>query len=102
MSTTATMTAFQWIARAEGLSLLLLFGVAMPLKYLAHHPEPVRWVGSAHGGLFLAYIALLVVVGVQQRWAPPRYALGAIASLVPFGTFVFERFIQQPEPLTQN
>ena len=45
------------VALLEGASYLLLLGVAMPLKYLAGMPGAVRAVGSAHGGLFLLYVA---------------------------------------------
>ena len=36
----------------EGVSTLLLFGVAMPLKYLWDMPMAVRIVGMIHGALF--------------------------------------------------
>ena len=50
--------AFLHIARWEGLSCIVLFFVAMPLKYLADMPEVVTQVGRIHGGLFCLYIAI--------------------------------------------
>ena len=38
----------------DGISYLILLGIAMPLKYLAGMWMAVRMVGSIHGGLFLA------------------------------------------------
>ena len=38
----------------EGTSTLILFGIAMPLKYLAGMPMAVTVVGSIHGALFVA------------------------------------------------
>ena len=43
------------ISLVEGVSFLLLLGVAMPLKYLAGIPEVVTVVGAAHGVLFILY-----------------------------------------------
>jgi integral membrane protein len=84
-------SVFVWIARAEGLSLLLLFGVAMPLKYGMGWAHATWWPGMAHGLLFLAYVAALSVLAHAESW--PRTQVGAafVASLVPFGTFLFER-----------
>src|SRR5262249_12017979 len=45
------------VGYAEGVSFLLLLGVAMPLKYAAGMPEVVFWVGLAHGILFMLYVA---------------------------------------------
>ncbi len=81
---------FLWIARAEGVSLLLLFGVAMPLKYGLGYEHATWWPGLAHGVLFLAYVASMLAVGWAEGWRIPRLALGFVASLVPLGTFVFE------------
>ena len=43
------------LALLEGLSLLSLFFVAMPLKYIWDKPEMVPSVGMAHGVLFVMY-----------------------------------------------
>lgn len=81
---------FIWIARLEGLSLVLLFFVAMPLKYIWHMPELVRVVGSIHGALFIAYIIGILDLRKRQNWDTKTLALGIAASSVPFGTFWFE------------
>jgi integral membrane protein len=84
-------TVFLWVGRAEAASFLLLLGVAMPLKYAAGQPEAVRWVGMAHGLLFVAYVLLLAQVAVAEGWPGTRAALGVVASVVPFGPLLFER-----------
>lgn len=48
------------IGFAEGISTLVLFGIAMPLKYLADLPLAVKIVGSIHGILFIALILAFV------------------------------------------
>ena len=75
------------IAILEGISFLVLLGIAMPLKYLAGIPEVVRVVGMAHGVLFILYVVLLIQVAVERSWSFKKSVLAFIASLVPFGTF---------------
>jgi len=87
----AVLRSFILVARLEGLSFLILLFVAMPLKYLAGAPGAVRVVGLAHGLLFLAYLALTTRLAVDDRWPGRRIASALIASLLPFGTFWFER-----------
>jgi integral membrane protein len=83
-----------WI---EGVSLLALFLYAMPMKYLAGDPLPVRIVGSAHGALFLAYVALALLLFDREKWSPRTLVAALILSSVPFGTWIFERKIM-PSP----
>ena len=80
---------FRALALAEGLSFVVLLFVAMPLKYLADMPMGTRYVGWAHGLLFVLYeIAILDALG-SKRWPLKRVLWGALAGFVPFGTFVF-------------
>ena len=76
---------------AEGVSCVALFLVAMPLKYAFDMPQAVRIVGALHGGLFLAFLAVLVLAMARRRWALGRGLLAAIAAVVPFGTFIIDR-----------
>ena len=41
---------------AEGISFLVLLLIAMPLKYLMHIPEAVKYTGWVHGALFITFI----------------------------------------------
>lgn len=75
----------------EGISFLLLMGVAMPLKYWAGRPEAVSIVGMAHGVLFLAYIAAILQAHLEHNWPVKRSALLFVAALLPFGPFVADR-----------
>lgn len=82
---------FRKVAFAEGVSFLLLLGVAMPLKYLAGQPLAVRVVGSAHGLLFVAYAALVALLWLRRRWTFSFASWAMALSLVPFGTFWLDR-----------
>jgi integral membrane protein len=85
------------IGLAEGVSYLVLLGIAMPLKYAAKMPMPVKIVGWIHGLLFILFIAALVHAAVSARWKLIRVATAFIASLLPFGTFVLDKSLQREE-----
>ena len=71
----------------EGVSFLLLLGVAMPLKYIWGQPLAVKYVGMAHGILFLAYLWATIQAVLDCNWSWKRGVLIAVASVIPFGTF---------------
>lgn len=75
----------------EGLSFLILLGIAMPLKYYYQQPQMVKIVGMAHGILFVAYILLVVVVKEQLKWNNKQTLLALVASVLPFGTFYADK-----------
>jgi len=56
MNALARLRLVTWL---EGLSLLTLLFVAMPLKHVFGMPLAVRVVGSVHGLLFLLFISFL-------------------------------------------
>ncbi len=76
------------LALLEGISTLLLFGVAMPLKYIFHFERIMYPVGMAHGVLFLAYCFCVLLVAYRLRWKLSTTGLALAASLIPAGTFV--------------
>lgn len=79
------------LGTVEGISTLVLFGVAMPLKYLAGMPMAVTVVGSIHGALFLA-LCLMFAIGWARIPLPSALAAaGIVAAVVPFGPFVIDR-----------
>lgn len=79
------------VALAEGLSFLLLLGVAMPLKYWAGMPMAVMVVGSIHGGLFVLFGWCWLRTWEIARWPLARAAAVFAAALLPFGPFVLDR-----------
>lgn len=82
---------FRLTAILEGISYLMLFGIGMPLKYLANMPQPNIYIGYAHGLLFMAYVVLAVVVCFEKSWGLKRFIILFIASLLPFGTFYIDK-----------
>lgn len=90
---------FRKIAKAEGVSFLLLLFVAMPLKYFANMPLAVKIMGSLHGVLFVAFVVLAwEVKGDNQKgflWLMKAF----LASLLPFGTFVMDKEWKKEEAM---
>ncbi len=61
------LNIFRTTAILEGISYISLFAITMPLKYLADLPMPNKYVGYAHGGLFIAYIILAIVFWMEKK-----------------------------------
>lgn len=79
----------------EGVSFLVLLGVAMPLKYLAGLPQAVRIVGSLHGVLFLLFLVVLAQAALAYRWPLTRVLGAVVAAVLPFGPFVLDARLRQ-------
>ena len=78
-------------ALVEGISFLLLVGIAMPLKYMFKMPAAVKVIGLAHGILFIALSLLLLLAVVKARLPIGRAALVFLSSLLPFGPMILDR-----------
>lgn len=91
------MTALRhlrFVAFLEGLSFVVLLFVAMPLKYFAGLPVAVRITGGVHGFLFVTFVFVLARAAVEHKWSIARSLTAFGSSLVPFGTFVFDRSLR--------
>lgn len=84
------LSKLRWIGIVEGTSTLVLFGVAMPLKYFAGFPLAVRIAGSVHGFLFLG---LVLMCCIAMRRIPLGFwwgLVGIVSAVVPFGPFIMD------------
>ncbi|MDQ0640004.1 integral membrane protein [Pedobacter sp. W3I1] len=80
----------------EGISLLVLIFVAVPLKHYFNDPRLVKNLGPIHGALFLLFIFLTISVGVEEKWKFKDTTWKILlACVVPFGTFYIDRHILQ-------
>ena len=79
------------LGNIEGISYLLLLGIAMPMKYFFGFPMAVKIVGMAHGVLFIAYCLLLAMQMRMNKWNLLFGIYLFVATLIPFGTFVTDR-----------
>ncbi len=82
---------------AEGISFLVLLGIAMPLKYLAGIPLAVKLAGWTHGLLFIFFAVSLSQVKQIYNWPLKKAFIAFVAALLPFGTFVLDKSLRQEE-----
>jgi integral membrane protein len=82
---------FKVLAIVEGISALLLFFFAMPMKYIFEMPIFVKYIGMAHGLLFTGYIIVATMLKFEENWSFKKYAEICLASIPPFGTFFIEK-----------
>jgi len=85
---------FRLVGILEGLSYLILLFIAMPLKYFLEMPLAVKYVGWAHGALFVAYCITLLAAAVQLGWSFKKVIIAGLASLIPFGPFLIDRKVK--------
>ena len=71
---------FKWVARFEGLSIILLMLIYMPLKYVAGIvlDGDTGLVGWIHGVMFVLYIGSLLFSGVFLGWSWKRMAASTL------------------------
>lgn len=82
------------IAILEGISLLTLVFIAVPLKYEFDNPAFVKMMGPIHGSLFLLFLFNTLSVGVEQNWKFKETTWKVLlACIIPFGTFYIDRKI---------
>lgn len=82
------------LAIMEGISLLILVFIAVPLKYGMENPGLVKLMGPVHGTLFLLFLFNTLSVGVEQQWKFKKTTWKVIlACFIPFGTFYIDRKI---------
>lgn len=80
----------------EGLSLLALVLVAMPLKYFFAFPLAVRVTGMVHGLLFLWFVYALARAHVDRGWSVVTSLRLFVGAIVPFGFLAVDRALRGP------
>ncbi|MGZ9583183.1 MFS transporter [Paenibacillus marinisediminis] len=81
----------------DGISLLVLLSIAMPLKYIWGIDEAVTIAGSVHGGIFCLYALAIVYTAIRVKWSPLWSAAALIAAFIPFGNFVLDRKLKKAQ-----
>jgi len=75
----------------EGVSLLILVLIAVPMKYYFNNPHLSKTLGPIHGALFLLFLFNAFSVGVEQNWEFKTITWKVIlACFIPFGTFYID------------
>ena len=83
------------IGSAEGISFIILLGIAMPLKYMAGMPLPVRIVGMLHGILFVWFSIVLLRTKIILGFSNRKMILAFLLSFLPFGTFFLSKIFEK-------
>lgn len=82
------------IGYLEGLSLIVLLFIAVPLKHFYNEPGLVSSMGPIHGSLFLLFIYSTISVGVAEKWKFKETTWKVLlACIIPFGTFYIDKHI---------
>lgn len=82
------------VAFLEGVSLLILVFIAMPLKYASSNPSLVKTMGPIHGVLFVLFVVNTLSIGVEYKWKFSTTTWKVLlACFIPFGTFYIDKTI---------
>jgi integral membrane protein len=95
-------TAFRIVAVAEALSWIGLLA-GMFVKYVPETSElGVKIFGPIHGGIFLAYVVVALLVSRVLRWSPRTTVLALVCSVPPLATVWFERLATRNDKLPRQ
>ncbi len=91
------------VALLEGISLLILIFIGLPLKYIIDIPQVVKTIGPIHGALFLLYLFLTLGVATEYSWKGIIVSKVLLASLIPFGTsYADQKFLRPIHKKEEN
>lgn len=91
------VTLVRWSGIIDGISLLVLLLIAMPLKYWADLPYAVTLVGTIHGWIVMVYMAAILYAQISTRWNVVWSLLSLLAAFVPLGNFILERVLKRKQ-----
>jgi integral membrane protein len=92
---TVFLSRLRLLGAVEGISTLVLFGVAMPLKYVYGMPLAVSIAGSLHGALFVALVLMNSVAVDRVPIGPKLCMAGVVGAVIPFGPFVVDHWLKR-------
>ena len=92
---------FRIAAVAEAFSWAGLL-VGMYLKRVAEVTDLGVWLfGRIHGALFVVYLVATLWLARAERWSLLRTLVGLAASVPPFTTLLFERWVARRRPVRE-
>jgi integral membrane protein len=89
------LKALRGLGLAEGVTLVFLLGIAVPMKHLAGVPGLVSAAGPVHGLVFLLYLWLSLRVVLAEGWGWRGALRLCGVALLPCGTFFNDPFIKR-------
>jgi integral membrane protein len=87
--------AYRFMAYLTGTVLIILCFVGIPLQLIANNLVIVKYVGTAHGILYIIYILVAFTMTrlVRMKIASPATVIVLLAGTIPILTFVVERWV---------
>jgi integral membrane protein len=87
--------AYRALAYLTGTVLIVLCFLGIPLQVFAGNLFIVRYVGTAHGILYIIYVVVAFVMTrmVRMKMASPGTVIVLLAGTIPVLTFVVERWV---------
>ena len=82
---------FRLVAILEGVSYLLLMVAAIYKRMPNGDDYFVKLLGMPHGLLFVAYVVLAIIFGMEHKWNKKTMFIVLLASILPFATFYVEK-----------
>lgn len=74
----------------DGISLLVLLSIAMPLKYIWGIDQAVSIMGSIHGGIFILYALTILYAAIRVKWSQLWSVAALVAAFIPLGNFLLD------------
>ncbi|OAB41170.1 MFS transporter [Paenibacillus antarcticus] len=74
----------------DGISLLVLFCIAMPLKYIWGIDKAVSIIGSVHGVIFILYVLAILYAAMRVKWSLLWSVAALCAAFIPLGNFLLD------------
>jgi integral membrane protein len=87
--------AYRTLAYITGTALIVLCFVGIPLQVFTGNLTVVKYVGTAHGMLYIIYVVVAFVMTrmVRMKVASPGTVIVLLAGTIPILTFVVERWV---------
>jgi len=87
--------AYRALAYVTGTVLIVLCFVGIPLQVIANNLVIVKYVGTAHGILYIGYVLVAFVMTrmVRMKVASVGTVVVLLAGTIPVLTFVVERWV---------
>lgn len=71
----------------EGISLIILIFIAVPMKYGYNDETLTKLMGPIHGALFLLFLLNTFSASIEQKWKAKTTVKLIASCFIPFGTF---------------
>jgi integral membrane protein len=83
---------------AEFISCILLFCVAMPVKY-GYDPETFLMfpIGMFHGVAFMGYILFAILVKKYYKWDDEEFVFILLFAFIPFATWFVHKKVKKQD-----